>query len=120
MNTDTGAVMVWTAVDGAQAARKLARGAVENRLAACVQRLPVQSVYRWKGAVEESSETLLVMKTSVTRAGKLSAWIRKNHPYELPEIVVLPIAEGLPAYLDWIRNETIPLSIDASPQNSLA
>lgn len=108
MNAKLGAVIVLTTVGDQDVARAFALSAVESRLAACVQCVPVQSVYRWKGAVEEAGETLLIMKTASERAEDLLAWIRARHPYELPEIVAVPIAAGLPAYLEWILSETAP------------
>lgn len=103
------AVMIWTTVSDAVKARDLARGAVESRLAACVQQAQVKSVYRWNGAVEESEEVLLIMKTTAGRAGELIAWIRANHPYEVPEIITVPITGGLPSYLEWVKAETAGL-----------
>lgn len=99
-------VVVSTTVDSAGKAKALAGRIVEERLAACVQRVPVQSVYRWKGKVESASEYLLLAKTRAELARELAAFIRKIHPYELPEIVVTPITGGLAAYLGWIRRET--------------
>ncbi len=99
-------VAVTTTVDSAAKARKLARLMVEKRLAACVQYAPVRSIYRWKGRVESAREHLLLAKTRASLAGKLILFVRKNHSYELPEIVVLPIAGGLKEYLNWIEKET--------------
>ena len=99
-------VVVTTTVDSEDAAKSLSAGIVDSRLAACVQYTPINSVYRWKGAVESAAEYLLLAKTRSDLADDLVAFIRSNHSYELPEIVVLPIAGGLPAYLDWIADET--------------
>lgn len=85
-------------------AEALATALVERQLAACVNLVPnLRSVYRWQGAVERSEETLLLAKT--TRAGyaALETAVRALHPYELPEIVAVDIATGLPAYLQWLE-----------------
>ena len=88
-------------------ANAIALAAVEARLAACVNILPrVQSVYRWQGAVEAASEVPLLIKTTAAAYPALEAKIRELHPYELPEIVALDIARGLPAYLAWLAAET--------------
>jgi periplasmic divalent cation tolerance protein len=63
-------------------------------------------VYRWKGAVEDAEEFPVLIKTTRERYPQLEAAIRKNHPYELPEIIALQLAAGLPAYLDWVASET--------------
>jgi periplasmic divalent cation tolerance protein len=66
----------------------------------------MQSIYRWQGAVEEATETPLIIKTTQSRYAELEAAIAAAHPYQLPEIVVIPIVAGLPQYLDWIGHET--------------
>jgi len=101
-------VMVSTTVDGAAKAARLAEALVAERLAACVQQLPIRSVYRWKGCVEKAREYLLLAKTPARRAAALIRFIRANHPYELPEITVMPVTGGLPAYLQWVTAETRP------------
>lgn len=86
-----------------EAASALAGALVEARLAACVNLLPgIESVYRWQGAVERSAETLLIAKTTPAAYSALEARVRELHPYELPEIVAVDIAAGLPAYLHWL------------------
>ena len=93
--------MLCAAADRDEAAR-LARGLVEARLAACVQALPVDSWYRWQGAVQQAGEVLLLIKTTRARAPEAQAWLAANHSYDVPEIVMLPVDDGLPAYLDWV------------------
>ncbi|HXE40311.1 MAG TPA: divalent-cation tolerance protein CutA [Azonexus sp.] len=89
-------------------ANAIALAVVEARLAACVNILPrVQSVYRWQGAVESTSEIPLLIKTTAANYPALEQAIAKLHPYEVPEIIALPIAQGLPAYLNWVAAETI-------------
>lgn len=90
-------------------ASRIADALVEARLAACVQVLPgMTSVYRWQGKVEHADEVLLLAKTTRERLDALTARIVELHPYELPEVVAVDIAGGLPAYLDWIARETAP------------
>jgi periplasmic divalent cation tolerance protein len=86
---------------------RLARMAVDGRLAACANILPrIESVYRWKGRVETAVESALVLKTRMTLVPRLIAALRKAHPYECPCIVALPIAAGNPDFLRWIEAET--------------
>lgn len=88
-------------------ANAIALALVEEKLAACVNILPrVQSIYRWQGAVESASEIPLLIKSTVGRYAELEAAIRARHPYEVPEIIALPIMQGLPAYLNWVATET--------------
>ena len=101
------ALLVMTNVPDATNAEALARVLVEGRLAACVNILPgVQSVYQWQGAVEQANEVTLLIKTVQSRYAELEAAIKAAHPYQVPEIVALPIVAGLPAYLHWIAQET--------------
>lgn len=100
----TDKIVVLVACGSAEEARKIARAAVESRLAACANVLPgVESVYRWKGAVEESAEWLLLIKTTRGLFERLAERVRALHSYELPEIVGLPIEDGLEGYLSWIE-----------------
>ena len=86
-------------------ARRIARAAVEARLAACVNILPgvVQSIYRWKGKVESARERLLLIKTSRKCLAKLRAAVERLHSYDVPEFIAIPIAQGSPAYLAWLE-----------------
>lgn len=100
-------LLVLSNLPDAPSAQALARMLVQQRLAACVNILPaVQSVYRWQGAIEEATETTVLIKTTPARYAELEAAIRGEHPYEVPEIIALPVAAGLPAYLDWVVSET--------------
>ena len=102
-------LVVFTNLPDRASAEALARRLVEERLAACVNVLaPCRSAYRWKGAVQQEEEHPVLIKTTRARYAALEQLIRAEHPYELPEIVALPVAMGLPAYLDWVRNETGP------------
>jgi periplasmic divalent cation tolerance protein len=101
-------VALSTAPDADSAAR-IARALVEERLAACVNLVPaVRSIYRWQGAIEDQAEVLLVIKTRAERMEALAARLRALHPYELPELVALPVAAGLAPYLDWVAAEAAP------------
>lgn len=97
------ALLVITNLPDRGAAQRLADGLVAARLAACVNILaPCRSVYRWKGEVQQDEEHPLLIKTTTERYAALEAAIRAGHPYELPEIIAVPIERGLPAYLDWV------------------
>ncbi len=97
-----------TAMAGRAEAARMADLLVEERLAACVQMLPIDSVYRWEGAVRHEPETLLLIKTRTVLFERAIARIREIHPYTVPEIVGTPFLAGLPAYLDWIAGNTLP------------
>ena len=99
-------VMVQTTVGSEAEGRLLAGALVEERLAACVQMEPTESVYRWKGAVERAREWRLTVKTAAANREAVVRAIRKKHSYELPEIVVLPVVGGLKTYLEWVVAES--------------
>lgn len=84
----------------------LARMLIERRLVACVNIVPVRSMYRWKGEVCDEEEHLLIMKAMRSDADRVIAAIKEQHSYEVPEIIALPVATGYPPYLDWVREET--------------
>jgi periplasmic divalent cation tolerance protein len=97
-------VLVTIAAPNAETARRLARLLVEERLAACVQLVdPIRSVYRWKGAVQEEPEVLLLAKSSQDLVPRIDELLRREHPYELPELAAVPIVAGSPAYLRWLE-----------------
>ncbi len=102
----TGYATVMTTIDDGARAQELARALVEERLAACVQILPVESVYRWQGAVEAAREVLLIGKIRAEDFEKVSEAIRRRHSYDVPEIVCLPISDGSPSYIAWLRDAT--------------
>jgi len=107
----TGPVVVLTALGAPPDAERIARALVEERLAACVNVVPgVVSIYRWKGVVEKENELLLVIKTIGEKVEQLKARLLQLHPYELPEVVVIPIGGGHKAYLEWIAEQVQPLS----------
>ncbi len=101
------ALLVLTNLPDRVAAEKLADALIQKRVAACVNILaPCRSVYRWNGAVQHDEEHPVLIKTTRECYAALEAAIRETHPYELPEIVAVPIERGLPAYLDWVAMET--------------
>jgi periplasmic divalent cation tolerance protein len=101
-------LIVLTTLPDADSAAALAARLVESRLAACVNLLaPCTSVYRWEDKIETASEVPLLIKTTAARYAALEAAIRAAHPYELPEIVAVPVERGLPAYLAWVDAETL-------------
>ena len=107
----TGPVVVLSALGAPPDAHRIARALVDERLAACVNIVPgVVSIYRWKGNVEQEPELMLVIKTVGDKVEALRARLLELHPYELPEVVVIPIAGGHKAYLDWIAEQVRPLS----------
>ena len=101
--------IVMTHLPDAAAAEGLASALVEARLAACVSfATGVRSVYRWQGKIETANEVSLTIKTTQRHYPALEAAIRAAHPYELPEIIALPVVAGLSSYLQWIVAETSP------------
>lgn len=101
------ALLVLTNLPDEPSARALAHQLVEQQLAACVNiQTGVQSVYRWQGSIEEASEVSLLIKTTAARYAELEVAIKAAHPYEVPEIIALPITAGWPQYLDWLSKET--------------
>lgn len=100
-------LMVFTNMPDVASAERLARQLIDAHAAACVNRLaPCTSSYRWKGEIETASEVPLLIKTTRSAYPRLEKLIREAHPYELPEIIAVPISAGLPAYLSWVREET--------------
>jgi periplasmic divalent cation tolerance protein len=111
MDGEDAALLVITNLPDRSRALALARALVQRRLAACVNVLGgCTSVYRWDGEIQEAAEVPLLVKTRAARYPELEAAIRELHPYELPEVVAVPIERGLPEYLDWVAEETaIPI-----------
>ena len=100
-------LLVVTNLPDRASAEKLAALLIGHRLAACVNILaPCSSVYRWQGEIQHDDEHPLLIKTAQDRYAELEAAIRANHPYELPEIIAVPVVHGLPAYLHWVESET--------------
>ncbi|MDH3325344.1 MAG: divalent-cation tolerance protein CutA [Gammaproteobacteria bacterium] len=100
-------LLVQTSCPDNDSAIVLAQRIIKEKVAACVNVLPpVTSIYEWKGEIKQDSEVLLLIKIQKCRYPDLQALICATHPYELPEVIAVPISEGLPEFLSWIRDET--------------
>ena len=108
----TDKIVVFSACASADEAHRIARKLVDARLAACVTVTPgVRSFYRWKGAVEEAEECMLVIKSSRDLFDRLRLELEKAHTYEVPEVVAVAIVAGAPNYLAWLDTETSPAGV---------
>jgi periplasmic divalent cation tolerance protein len=104
---DFSALLVVTNLPDRASAEKLADSLVERQLAACVNVLaPCRSVYRWQGALERAEEHPVLIKTTPECYAAVERAIVESHPYELPEVIAVPIVRGLPAYLDWVAAQS--------------
>ena len=107
MSAENHLIVILCTVPDEATAQKLARGLVEKRLAACVNAIPgVKSFYRWQGKLATDPEIQLLIKTRHGRFGELAAWIKANHPYDLPEIVAIPAERVSEEYLAWVLEQT--------------
>jgi periplasmic divalent cation tolerance protein len=105
----TEALLVLTNCPDVAVAERISRALVENRLAACINQLPpVQSTYRWQGAIEAAVEVPLLIKCTRARYPALEEAIRQLHPHATPEIVAVPVVAGFAPYLRWVDDETQP------------
>jgi periplasmic divalent cation tolerance protein len=96
-------------IDDPAKAANIARILVEKHLAACVNIIPeIQSIYSWKGQICDEKERLMIMKTRRSLFNELQAAVKELHPYEVPEIIAVGIEHGLPEYLQWINDSTVP------------
>ncbi len=103
----TSLLLILTTAPDQETATLLAKSLVEQRLAACVNILPqVTSVYAWEGKLELSGETLLLIKSTRDNYTAVETALRARHPYELPEILAVPVEQGLQGYLDWVERCT--------------
>ena len=103
----TGIVQVFTTVDSKEAAQRIARTVVERRVAACAQVVgPITSTYWWQGAIETAEEWLCIIKSTEELYTSLEHAIQDHHPYDVPEILALPVTAGHAAYIDWLHGET--------------
>jgi len=103
----SGIVTVYATFADAAEADRIARILVEERLAACANILgPCRSIYRWQGAVEQADEVAVLFKTRAEGAQALVARLGELHSYDVPAAIVWPIADALPAYTQWVRDET--------------
>jgi periplasmic divalent cation tolerance protein len=105
-DTKQALVVLCTCADAENAAQ-LAKGIVGTGLAACVNVLSeIRSIYRWRGKVQDEAETLMIIKTTRARYADLEAWLRDNHPYDVPEVLALPVVAGSEPYIAWLTAET--------------
>lgn len=101
------AVVAFSTIDSEKEAKRIANALVEAKLAACVNIIPkVTSIYEWKKEICEETELLLVIKTSQARVEELKAALEELHPYDVPELIICPIIDGLPDYLSWVMKNT--------------
>ena len=102
-------IQVTTTTPSNQDAERIAQRLVERRLAACVQVVgPIASTYWWQGKVERSEEWLCIAKSRADLFAELEQAVREMHPYEVPEVIAVPIVEGSKPYLDWLARELEP------------
>jgi periplasmic divalent cation tolerance protein len=103
----TDALLVFTTLPSPEKAAELARILVEEGLVACGNVLPaVRSIYKWEGKVEDENEVMLLLKTRAEHLERLKLRILEVHPYEVPEVLAIPVESGYRAYLEWIAAET--------------
>ena len=103
----TDALLVFTTLPNADKAAEIARALVEERLAACANLLPaVRSIYRWEGKIHDENEVLVLFKTRAETVERLKARLLELHPYEVPEVLAVPVESGYQAYLDWLSSQT--------------
>ncbi|MCW1304657.1 MAG: divalent-cation tolerance protein CutA [Candidatus Parvarchaeota archaeon] len=100
--------IIFSTIGKKEDAERIANEIVKKKLAACVNILEIKnSIYRWKGKICKEKEFLMIFKTTKTKSKRLMKEIKVLHPYEVPEIIMLPIIDGLEEYLDWIEKETM-------------
>lgn len=105
----TDKVIVFSTCSSTEEANRIARGLVEERLAACVNVVNgVRSIYQWQGSVHEGEEVMLVVKSRRDLLGRLQERLANMHSYEVPEAIAIPVVDGLPAYLEWLERELNP------------
>ena len=95
-----------TTLEDEESASRLARSVVEAKLAACVQLMHIRSTFCWEGRVDDATEVLVLMKTRAGVYERLQKFVRDNHPYELPEILQIPVTTGYGPYLSWVNDNT--------------
>jgi len=107
----TEALVVLSTLSEATRARQIAETLVAEQLAACVNIIPgLVSIYRWQGAVQQDDEVLMLIKTTQAGYARLEQRLRALHPYELPEIIAVPVRDGLADYIQWITDSVLPRS----------
>lgn len=96
--------VILSTAENSEQAEKLTNILLENRVAACIQQMPISSSYFWDGKIEKSNEILLLIKTQSDKYKDVQELIAKNHSYDIPEIIKIPIEDGLGSYLNWIKS----------------
>lgn len=100
-------IIVLTTYPNKKKSQEIAKAIINKKLAACVNVIKIESShYRWKGRLVEGKEFLLIIKTANRNYKKLESFVKKTHPYKVPEIIKLPVKDGLKAYLDWVDSGT--------------
>jgi periplasmic divalent cation tolerance protein len=108
---DKGIRTILITVPDEEVGARIAQQLVEERLVACVNLVPkIRSIYRWKGKVEDDTESLMICKTAQDRLSTLMTRVNELHPYTVPEVLALPVEVGLSAYCEWVVDETRPLA----------
>jgi periplasmic divalent cation tolerance protein len=103
----TDGLLVITTLPNADAAAELAKNVVGERLAACANLIPaLRSIYKWQGKMQDENEVLVLFKTRQEHYENLKSCILELHPYEVPEVLAIPVEQGYAAYLDWLAAET--------------
>jgi periplasmic divalent cation tolerance protein len=101
------AIVIYCTCPDIETAQRISRLAVEQRLAACINQIPgITSIYTWDGNIQQDQEVLLIVKTIEERFDDFQKLVNDEHPYDLPEIIALPVTQGSPDYLDWIKQCT--------------
>jgi periplasmic divalent cation tolerance protein len=103
---DAGYCVLMTTIGSDDEARVLCRSLVEAGLVACAQRVPIESLYRWEGDLVEDREMLVLLKTRRARSPEVMAALQEQHPYDVPEVIELPVTAGWPPYLRWVDQQT--------------
>lgn len=99
-------IIVFVTVPGLREGSRISKAILTSRLAACVNVIPgVQSIYKWKGKIVQEKEAMLVLKTTRLRYRKLEQKIKELHPYEVPEVIAIPLICGSPQYVEWVTRE---------------
>ncbi len=102
-------MVVLSTVPSPEVGKDIARDLVQRRLAACVNVIPgLVSIYEWEGSLEEDSEALLIIKTTGESVDSLTSVLMARHPYDVPEVIAIPISKGSSKYLDWVLSSTSP------------
>lgn len=112
--------VVLVTIDDPDQGRAIAQTLIEQQLAACVNLYPIRSIYRWQGKICDEAEWQLVIKTDLRHFAALEAQIRAIHPYDVPEIIALPIIEGAQPYLQWLRAQVKPCPATYSADSAAA